>query len=140
MTLKLLLASLVLSFSSLTMASQITKTPIHGVALSYNEDTGKIYATGTLISGTIQTNSLYTVSVNKDFVGKFEVDEKGVVRLALKNSGAFLVGQANKDNSVVLDVPFQAYQVSERYDVVEKSFGLVDVDYITLDIKLYFLF
>ena len=136
MTLKVLLASLALSFSSLAMAAQITKTAIHGVALSYNQETAKIYATGTLTSGVIQTNSLYTVSVNKNLTGKFEVDEKGLVRVALKNSGTFLVGQANKDNSVVLDVPFQAYQVSERYDAIEKSFGQVDVDYITLDIKL----
>lgn len=136
MTLKVLLASIALSFSTVAMAAQVSKTPIYGVALSYNKDTSKVYATGTLTSGTIITNSLSAVAVNKDLTGKFEVDGKGLVRLALKNSGAFLVGQANKDGSVVLDVPFQAYQVSERYDAVEKSFGQVDVDYITLDIQL----
>lgn len=136
MTFKILLACVLLSFSSLAGAVQITTVPLSAATLSYNENTGKVYATGTLHSGTIVTNSLSTVTVNSDLTGKFEVDEKGFVRLAMKYSGAFLVGKTKKDASVVLDVPFQAFHVSERYDALEKSLGQVDVDYLTLDIQL----
>jgi hypothetical protein len=136
MTFKVFLAALALSISSIASAAQITKTPISGVALSYAAQTGKVYATGTLTSGMILTNSLSTVAVNKDLTGSFEVDDSGRVRLAMKHSGAFLVGQVQADSAVVLDVPFQAYQVSETYDVVEKSFGMVDVQYITIDVSL----
>lgn len=132
---KLFVAALVLSISTLASAAQISKFPLNDVTLSYEAQRG-VLATGTLVSGQFLTNNVNTVDVNSEFQGKLEVDEKGIIRLALKTSGAFVIGQVNADDSVSLFAPYKAYQISERYDAIEKSFGQVDVDYITIDIAL----
>lgn len=132
---KLLIAALVLSVSTVASAAKISKFPLNDVTLAFNAQTEKVEATGTLIGGQAVTNSLFTVDVNSELKGKFEV-EKGIVRLALKNSGAFVIGKVEANGQVTLFAPYKAYQISERYDAVEKSFGQVDVDYITLDVEL----
>lgn len=133
--LKSLIIAALTIVSTIASAAQVATYKISNIELTYSTETQKVYASGTLINGQVTFNSITKVIVNGIDGGvKLAVDDN-IIKVIYANNTNQRIGFVS-EGQVVLEVPYTALQVSERYDAVEKSFGLIDVDYITLDIKL----